>query len=75
MRALLFTALARLRGLLRADAADRDFEAELGEHLRMAEEAKVRRGMSREAARREARLELGGLTQLMESGRAARGLP
>jgi predicted permease len=75
VRALLFTALARVRGLLRPDAADRDFEAELGEHLRMAEDAKVRRGMSREAARREARLELGGLTQLMESGRDARGLP
>jgi predicted permease len=73
--ALFFAALARMRGLLRPDGADRDFEAELAEHLRMAEDAKVRRGMSREAARREARLELGGLTQLIESGRDARGLP
>jgi predicted permease len=75
VRALFFAALARVRGLLRPAAADRDFEAELAEHLRMAEDAKVRRGMSREAARREARLELGGLTQLLESGRDARGLP
>jgi predicted permease len=75
VRALLFTALARLRGFLRPDGPDRDFDAELREHLRMAEEAKVRQGMPREAARREARLELGGLTQLKEAGRGARGLP
>jgi hypothetical protein len=75
VRALLFTVLARVRGFLRPDDPDRDLEAELVEHLRMAEDAKVRHGMSREAARREARLELGGLTQLREEGRDARGLP
>ena len=41
----------------------------------MAEEDKVRRGMSPEQARREARLELGGVAQLREAARAARGLP
>ena len=44
-------------------------------HLAMAEEDKVRRGMSPEQARREARLELGGVAQLREAARAARGLP
>ena len=41
----------------------------------MAEEDKVRRGLSPEQARREARLELGGAAQLREAARAARGLP
>ena len=41
----------------------------------MAEEEKVRRGMSPEQARREARLDLGGAAQLREAARAARGLP
>jgi predicted permease len=75
VRAFLFMLLARVRGFLRPDDFDRDFDSELDTHLEMAEEAKVRRGMPREAARREALLELGGLTQLKESGRAARGLP
>ena len=44
-------------------------------HLAMAEEDKVRRGMSPEQARREARLELGGAAQVREAAPAARGLP
>jgi len=75
VRAFLYTILARVRGFLRPADADRDFEAELGEHLRLAEEAKVRQGMTPEAAHREARVELGGLTQVKEAGRDARGLP
>jgi predicted permease len=75
VRARLFAALARVRAFLRPDEADRDFEAEIEAHLQMAEEAKVRRGMSRADARREAHMELGGQTQLLESGRDARGLP
>ncbi len=75
MRALLFTLLARVRGFLRPDDLDRDLASELDAHLAMAEEAKVRQGMSRDAARRAARLELGGLTQLREAGRGAHGLP
>ena len=66
---------ARIRGFLRSSDLDRDFEEELESHLALAEEEKVRSGMSREQARRAARLELGGLTQLREAGRAARGLP
>ena len=75
MRTLLWTTLARIRGFLRADALDGDFDRELEAHLAMAEEEKVRQGLTPEGARRAARLELGGLAQLREAGRAARGLP
>jgi putative ABC transport system permease protein len=75
MRAVFYTLLARLRGFVRPAAAADDFDQELTAHLTMAEEEKVRRGMSPAEARREARLELGGVTQLREAARAARGLP
>jgi predicted permease len=75
MRALFHTLVARLRGFVRPAAGDDDFNQELALHLRMAEEEKIRRGMSPADARREARLELGGVTQLRESARATRGLP
>jgi len=75
MRALFYTVLARIRDFLRPAAGDADFDQELDMHLGLAEEDKVRRGMSREQARREARLELGGVAQLREAARAARGLP
>ena len=67
--------MARLRGFLRPDALDREFAEELEAHLALAEEEKIRRGMTPEEARRTARVELGGLTQLREAGREARGLP
>jgi putative ABC transport system permease protein len=75
MRALFYTVMARLRDFVRPAAGDADFDQELELHLAMAEEDKVRRGMSRDQARREARLELGGAAQLREAARAARGLP
>jgi predicted permease len=75
MRALLYTIAARIRDFLRPAASDADFDQELKLHLAMAEEDKVRRGLSPEQARREARLELGGMAQLREAARAARGLP
>jgi predicted permease len=75
MRALFYTLVARLRGFIRPATGDDDFDQELAAHLRMAEEEKVRRGMSPSEARREARLELGGVTQLREAARATRGLP
>src|SRR5262245_27849588 len=75
MREFFYTALARVRQCLRPGAGDTDFDQEIDAHLAMAEEEKIRRGMSREQARREARLELGGVTQLRESARAVRGLP
>ena len=75
MRALFYSVVARIRDFLRPAASEADFEQELEAHLAMAEEDKVRRGMSPEQARREARLDLGGAAQLREAARAARGLP
>jgi len=73
--ALVHTVLARLRGLLRPASLDRDIDDEIESLLAMAEEEKVRRGLSRDEARRRARAELGGVAQLREAGRAAQGLP
>src|SRR5688572_15150855 len=75
MRALFHTVVARIRGFLRPATGDAEFDEELEAHLAMAEEDKVRRGISPEEARREARLNLGGTAQLREAARAARGLP
>src|SRR5262245_29322939 len=75
MKALLHTIIARLHGFLRSRRLDADFNQELEQHLAMATEDKIRRGMTPEEAHRVARLELGGLTQLREAGRAARGVP
>ena len=75
MRALFYTVVARIHAFLRPAASDADFDQELELHLALAEEDKVRRGMSPEQARREARLQLGGAAQLREAARAARGLP
>ena len=75
MRALFHTVVARIRGFLRPATGDAEFDQELEAHLAMAEEDRVRRGMSPEEARREARLDLGGTAQLREAARAARGLP
>ena len=74
MRALLHVLAARIRSLFRGDDLDGDFDLELRSHLAMAEEDKVRLGLTRAEARRAARVELGGLTQLREARRAARGL-
>ena len=75
MLAFLHVTVARIRGLFRPGDLDGDFDQELATHLAMAEEDKMRQGMTREQARRAARVELGGLTQLREASRAARGLP
>jgi putative ABC transport system permease protein len=75
MREFFYTALARVRDWVRPGASEADFDQEMETHLALAEEEKIRSGMSREDARREARAELGGVTQLREAARAARGLP
>ncbi len=66
---------ARVRGFLRPGDQEHEFDQELATHLAMAEEDKIRQGMTAQEARRQARVELGGLTQLREASRAARGLP
>ena len=75
MTAFFHLIVARVLGFLRPRAHDRELTEELEAHLAMAEEDKVRQGMSRAEARRMARVELGGLTQLREAGREAQGLP
>jgi predicted permease len=75
MRSALYSLAARVRDFVRPAAGDADFDDEIQEHLAMAEEENVRRGMNRDEARRQARIELGGVTQLREAARAARGLP
>ena len=75
MRAAFHTLVARIRGFLRPNALDADFDQEMAAHLAAAEEDAVRRGLTREEAHRRARIELGGLTQLREASRAAQGLP
>ena len=75
MRALFYTLVARIRGFLRPDALDADFEQEMAAHLAAAEEDGIRRGLTRDEARRVAHVQLGGLTQLREASRAAKGLP
>jgi len=75
MPAFLRLVFARILGFVRSRHLDRDFEEELQVHLAMAEEEKIRQGLSPTEARRVARVELGGVTQLRESGREARGLP
>jgi predicted permease len=75
MAALLHTLLARIRGFLRPSDVDAEIEQELEAHLAIAEDDKVRSGLTRAEARRMARLELGGVAQLREASREARGLP
>ncbi len=75
MRAFFHMMVARIRAFFRPGGLDRDFDQELQAHLAMAEEAKVRQGLTAYESRRAARIELGGLPQLREASRRARGLP
>lgn len=67
--------LARIRGFFDRQTLDRELDEELAAHLAMAEDDKVRQGMSRAEARRRARAELGGVTQVREAARDMHGLP
>ncbi|MGA7342702.1 MAG: ABC transporter permease [Terracidiphilus sp.] len=64
----------RLCGLLRAQRADNDFEAELASHVAMHTEDGVRAGLSGEEARRQALIRLGGAEQTRQAYREQRGL-
>ena len=66
---------SRVRGLLRRQQIDEDFEQELEAHLTLLVEENLGRGMTPEEARRAARLRLGSITQLRETHRELRGLP
>jgi len=65
----------RLDSSFRTQRRDREFAAELENHLQMHIEDNLRAGMNREEARRHALIKLGGLEQTKESHRDRRGLP
>ena len=75
MRALLYMAIARMRAFLRPGDLDADFDEEIEAHLAIAEDEKIRQGLTPQEARRMARVELGGLTQVREMTRGARSVP
>jgi predicted permease len=67
--------LRRLQAVFRAEAMDRDLDAEMETHLDLAIEENLRRGLSAKEARRQAMLRFGGASQAKEQHRDARGLP
>jgi putative ABC transport system permease protein len=67
--------LARLRGLFRARASDRDLQEEIAAHLDEAAADFVQQGFSAPQARRAALLQFGGLARMQEMHREARAFP
>jgi macrolide transport system ATP-binding/permease protein len=67
--------LSRMFGLLSNRRLDAELDEEVREHIDLAVEERVRRGVSREQARIEALREFGGVTQVKESYRRQRGIP
>jgi len=65
----------RLDSSFRTQRRDREFAAELENHLQMHIEDNLRAGMNREEARRHALIKLGGIEQTKEMLRERRGLP
>jgi len=65
----------RLTASFRKQRRDREFAAELENHLQLHVEDNLRAGMSHEEARRYALIKLGGLEQTKEMLRDRRGLP
>ena len=65
----------RVQAYFRKDALDTDLNAEMAEHLEMATEENIARGMAPDEARRQALARFGGVVQARERQRAARGLP
>lgn len=65
----------RVFSFFRKSKLDHDLDAELGQHLELAIEENMQRGMSVDEARRQALIDLGGIEQAREQHRAARGLP
>ncbi len=68
-------AWTRCAALFRARTLDADLDEELREHIELAAEENMRRGMTAEEARTAALRAFGGVTQTRESYRMQRGLP
>ncbi len=75
MRSQLHEMLNRLRGFVRKQPLDREFDAEMKAHLDLAIEENLRLGLSSEEATRQALVSFGGIEQAKEQHRDARGLP
>jgi hypothetical protein len=67
--------LQRLRSFFKKPQRDSELDAEVAEHLELAVEENIRRGMTAEEARRQAFIRFGGVVQAKEQQREARGLP
>jgi predicted permease len=67
--------LARMATLFTGARLDAELRAELEEHVRLAADDRIRRGMDPHEATRQARLRLGGVAQTEERHRHVRGLP
>jgi putative ABC transport system permease protein len=65
----------RVAGLFAKNRRDREFAAELDNHLQMHIDDNLRSGMSAQEARRQALLKLGGIEPTKEIYRERRGLP
>jgi macrolide transport system ATP-binding/permease protein len=66
--------MARLRGLFGDRRADREFDDEIEEHLRLLTERYVRQGITEDEAIRAARRQFGNVTLLQEAHRDMRGI-
>ncbi len=75
MRGRVRVAVARLLAFFRRERLDRDFEAELESHVRLAIDDNLRCGMRPDEARRAAIVGLGGLDRTRDLHRDTRGLP
>ena len=68
-------AIGRIRSFFGKQTRDADLETEVANHLDLAVEENLRRGMSPQEARRQAMLRFGGVQQAKERQRETRGLP
>ncbi len=67
--------LVRLAALFQKNRLERDLDLDIQEHLQMATEENLRRGMSPRQAADAARRSFGGLEQMKEEFRDQRGIP
>ena len=67
--------LSRCAGLLRRRPLDADLDDEVRDHLELAIEENVRRGLSRDEARAAAMRSFGGMTQILAIAIAASLIP
>jgi hypothetical protein len=67
--------LVRLKALFQRERLERDLDLDIQEHLQMATEENIRRGMSPRQAADTARRSFGGVDQMKEVFRDQRGIP